>query len=159
MKNIYAADGNTITLGKSGENEARCVTFGIRDMVEEYGPGEVVLLHQRSGDAAPYPVTMERPEPDKAIWTISAADTARSGEGRAELRYMVGDTLAKSCVWQTYTQAALDEPGDVPEPAPDWVAGVLQAGSDAEAAAGRAEKAAKDVEAELKELADAMETI
>ena len=43
------------------------------------------------------------------LWNITARDTARTGGyGRCELRYLVGEVVAKSRVWKTWTEPAMD---------------------------------------------------
>lgn len=152
MKTIYAHPGQALMLGRRGENEARQIVFDLTAWQELYGAGVAQLIHQRAGDAAPYPAILLQTD-TLAIWTLFDADTAIEGEGKAELQYLVGDQLAKSCTWQTFTEASLGDPGDPPEPEKAWVDQVLQAGVTAQAAAQRAEEVAaqlRDVDAEVK---------
>lgn len=152
MKTIYAHPGQALKLGRRGENEARQIVFDLTTWTELYGAGVAQLIHQRAGDATPYPAILLQTDTE-AIWTLSDADTAIEGEGKAELQYLVGDQLAKSCTWQTFTDAALGDPGDPPEPEKSWVDQVLQAGVTAQQAAQRAEEVAaqlNDVEAQVK---------
>lgn len=152
MKTIYAHPGQPIMLGRRGENQARRIVFELTAWVELYGEGVVQLIHQRAGDTAPYPVNVFK-DINSAIWTPSDADTGAEGEGKAELQYLIGDTVVKSCTWQTFTDAALGDPGDAPEPEKAWVYQVLQAGVTAQQAAQRAEEVAaqlNDVEAQVK---------
>ena len=134
--------GSILPLGKQGENLARKIQFDLSRWISNFGPGTVQLLHQRSGDETPYPVAVER-EGNLAVWTVTNADTASAGTGRAELQYYVGDTLAKSATWMTKVLPAL---GDASEMPPDsyqsWVDQVLQAGAAAVEAAERTENAA-----------------
>ena len=138
--NIYhVRHGSILPLGKQGENMARKIQFDISRWIGTFGPGTVQLIHQRSGDETPYPVAVER-EGNLAVWTVTSADTAASGTGRAELQYYVGDALAKSETWMTKVLPALGDAGETPPEAQQgWVDQVLQAGA---AAAEAAEKAA-----------------
>lgn len=141
--NVYRVKtGSILPLGKQGENLARKIQFDISRWISTFGPGTVQLLHQRSGDEAPYPVSVEQ-DGTQAIWTVTNADTAAPGTGHAELQYYVGDTLAKSETWMTKVFPALGPAGETPPEAQQgWVDHVLQAGAAAAEAADRAEEAA-----------------
>lgn len=132
---------SAINLGKQGETNVRQVQLDVSRLVTLFGPGTVQLLHRRPGDVTPYPVALTRTG-DVVTWTVTAADTAYSGEGQAELQYFAGDSLAKS---ETYTTTITASQGDAgptpPEPQAGWVTQVLQAGTDAAEAAERAENA------------------
>ena len=142
MVDIHAHPGGSLPIGRRGENLARRVIFDLAPWRKCYGDGTVQLLHQRAGDADPYPCALTV-EGDTAYWLIRAADVDKPGWGDAQLHYYVGETLAKSSAWRTLTADALGAPGETPpEPQQDWVEKVLAAGTAAEDAAGRAEEAA-----------------
>ena len=124
--NIYhVRHGSILPLGKQGENMARKIQFDISRWIGTFGPGTVQLLHQRSGDDAPYPVAVEK-DGTQAIWTVTSADTAAAGTGRAELQYYVGDALAKSETWMTKVLPALGDASETPPEAQQgWVDQVL----------------------------------
>lgn len=134
--------GSILPLGKQGENLVRQIQFDLSRWISNFGPGTVQLLHKRSGDETPYPVAVEQ-DGNLAVWTVTNADTAAAGTGRAELQYYVGDALAKSETWMTKVLAALGPAGETPPEAQHgWVDQVLQAGTVATEAADRAEEAA-----------------
>lgn len=141
--NVYRVKtGSILPLGKQGENLARKIQFDISRWISTFGPGTVQLLHQRSGDEAPYPVAVYR-EGNFAVWTVTDADTAAPGTGHAELQYYVGDALAKSETWMTKVFPALGPAGEMPPEAQQgWVDQVLQAGTVATEAAEKAANAA-----------------
>ena len=141
--NVYRVKtGSILPLGKQGENLARKIQFDISRWIGSFGPGTVQLLHQRSGDEAPYPVAVEQ-EGDCAVWTVTNADTAVPGTGSTELQYYVGDTLVKSETWMTKVFPALGPASETPPEAQQgWVDQVLQAGAAAAEAAEKAENAA-----------------
>lgn len=117
--------GGIILLGKQGENLARKIQFDISRWISTFGPGTVQLLHQRSGDEAPYPVAVEQ-DGNLAVWTVTNADTAAPGTGHTELQYYVGDTLAKSETWMTKVLPALGDASETPPEAQQgWVDQVL----------------------------------
>ena len=128
MLTIHAIPGRNIVLGREGENLARSVIFDVSDWISAYGVGTVSLIAQRSGDTEPYPCTVTV-DGSSVTWEVTAADTARKGYGKCELRYAVGDVLVKSETWLTYTADALGTPApEPPEPQKAWVDKVLEAG-------------------------------
>ena len=144
MTQIYANNFTTLSLGRQGENLARQIIFDVRDWESLYGPGTVEVIYQRPGDELPYPVAVQR-EGTLVTWTITATDTEMAGShGKCELRYYVGETLAKSKIWRTWVEPSLSTPSETapPEPEQGWVERVLEAGVSAKEAAERAEKAA-----------------
>lgn len=140
MYKEYHRPHDRIPIGRQGENNARQICFDISHWQELYGAeGRVELIYQRPKDAAPYPVVIER-DGSTVIWTITATDTANNGYGRAELRYYIGDTLAKSATSIITVSDALDAPAEVPDPpGQNWLDQVLEAAQRAEDAADRAE--------------------
>ena len=148
MTQIYANNFTTLVLGRRGENLARKVVFDIRDLESLYGSGTVEVIYQRPGDAQPYPVAVHR-NGTIVTWDVSSTDTEMPGDsGKCELRYYVGEVLAKSKTWQTWVEPAMDTPSETtpPEPEKGWVDKVLEAGTSAKEAAERAEEAAKKAE-------------
>ena len=148
MEQVKVNTLSTIPLGRQGENLARQILFDVSGWESEYGPGSVELIAQRPGDETPYPVVTTRGG-DSVVWSVTAADTLYPGDsGRCELRYYVGETLAKSRIWGTYVARAMGTPSETtpPEPEKGWVDKVLEAGTSAKEAAERAEEAAKQAE-------------
>ena len=136
IENAYALE--EIKLGRRGENQARKVVFDVLGKWREsYGEGVASLIVQRNGDAQPYPVTVT--EDDGAlVWMVSSVDTAVAGEGAAELRYTVGDTIVKSQIYKTRVRETLEDSKETPPPAyQSWVDEVLQAAADAETAVSK----------------------
>ena len=143
MKQIQANSLTALPLGRQGENLARQIVFDIREWESLYGPGAAELVCQRPDDPVPYPVAVKR-EGSLVLWNITARDTARTGGyGRCELRYLVGEVVAKSRVWKTWAEPAMEPAGEAPpEPQQSWVDQVLEAGAQAVRAAERAELSA-----------------
>ena len=136
IENAYALE--EIKLGRRGENQARKVVFDVLGKWREgYGEGVASLIVQRNGDAQPYPVTVTE-EDGALVWLVSSVDTAVAGEGAAELRYTVGDTIVKSQIYKTRVRETLENSGETPPPAyQSWVDEVLQAAADAETAVSK----------------------
>lgn len=148
MMNIVQATTYTKSfgIGRQGENLARQVVFDLSDWITEYCDGTPELIYQRPGDKTPYPVAAIR-EGSTLIWTVTSLDTAVAPSygsyGRCELRWYVGDVLAKSQTWRVYVEPAMDTPAEMapPDPEQGWVDQVLAAGAEAQ-------QAAKDTKAE-----------
>lgn len=140
------ANGREIILGKRGENVSTRVVFPFAKAWEElFGAGTFELIHQRHGDAAPYPcvVTVDGPN---VVWVIEDTDLAKPGAGKCEISYVVDELIAKTITYTTRVYESLSEAGPAPEPYESWVEQVLEAGAaateSAEAAANSAEAAA-----------------
>lgn len=133
MLTIYVKPGAVIPLGREGENNARRIVFDLRPFEEIFGPGVAQLIVRRNGEDIPYPVALSA-EGSQVTWTVTAADTAIPGRyGEAELRYMVGDTLAKSERWATTVIDALGTPSETtPEQQQGWLDKVLSAAAKVE---------------------------
>lgn len=148
---MIVVNANTLSslpIGRRGENLARKVVFDVRDLESIYGVGDVEVIYQRPGDVQPYPVAVQR-DGTLVTWDVTATDTEMSDvSGKCELRYYVGETLAKSKIWRTWVEPALPTPSETapPEPEKGWVDKVLEAGTSAKEAAERAEEAAKKAE-------------
>lgn len=136
IENAYALE--EIKLGRRGENHARKVVFDVLEKWREgYGEGVASLIVQRNGDAQPYPVAVTE-EDGALVWRVSSVDTAVAGEGAAELRYTVGDTIVKSQIYKTRVRETLGNSGETPPPDyQSWVDEVLQAAADAETAVSK----------------------
>lgn len=136
IENAYALE--EIKLGRRGENQARKVVFDVLGKWREgYGEGVASLIVQRNGDAQPYPVTVTE-DNGALVWLVSSVDTAVAGEGAAELRYTVGDTIVKSQIYKTRVRETLEDSGETPPPAyQSWVDEVLRAAADAETAVSK----------------------
>ena len=140
MTQIYANNFTTLVLGRRGENLARKVVFDVRDLESLYGTGDVEVIYQRPCDAQPYPLTVQR-EGTIVTWDVTSTDTEMSdGSGKCELRYYVGETLAKSKTWRTLVEPAMDTPSETapPEPEQGWVDQIISVGAAAKASADAA---------------------
>lgn len=140
MRTIEVKELAYLPLGRQGENKAqRIVWRGLADSwARLYGEGVFALTVLREGDSAPYPASLKSENGD-VIWTLSNADTAKAGEGMAELTYTVGGAIAKSRTWRTVVEPSLSANGTT-EPPPayqSWVDEVLQAAADAETAVSK----------------------
>lgn len=140
MREIEVRELPYLPLGHQGENEAqRIVWRGLADSwARLYGEGVFALTVLREGDSAPYPASLKSENGD-VIWTLSSADTAKAGEGMAELTYTVGGVIAKSRTWRTVVEPSLSANGTTEPPAAyqSWVDEVLQAAADAETAVSK----------------------
>lgn len=140
-----------IQLGRQGENLATCIIFDCTGLVQLYGDGTAELLHELK-DGTVYPVAVTQ-DGASVSWAVSASDTANIGSGRAELRWYVGDTLAKSAKFRTSVSSALPDTSVSTPPAPQqsWVDKVLAAAQEIKDGAISDEKLAAAIAAYLQE--------
>ena len=91
MEPVNPVNGK-INLGREGEHLAREVVLPLGGI--KSGAGQAVLLHQRSGDAAPYPVVAEVLG-GSIVWPVTNVDTGMPGWGQAEVRWLGVDGAAR----------------------------------------------------------------
>lgn len=126
---VYATDPRKpIPIGVQGENDARTVVFDIHKWIEDYGNGSALLVHQRPGDAEPYPVTTAQ-KAGTIEWSVQQADIIAGAPGRAQLSYQVGENIvARSPIYLTI---AADEITNTTladyDPAESWLNAILGA--------------------------------
>lgn len=140
MRTIEVKELAYLPLGRQGENKAQRIVWpGIADSwARLYGEGVFALTVLREGDSAPYPASLKSENGD-VIWTLSNADTAKAGEGMAELTYTVGGAIAKSRTWRTVVEPSLSANGttEPPEAYQSWVDEVLSAAAGVESAVAK----------------------
>lgn len=165
---VTTDSGAILPLGRQGEHGVRQVRFDLSYLIETFGEGTAILVHQRSQDLVPYIVSAVQ-DGDRLEWTVTDADTAYKGLGKAEIRWTVGDDLAKTVTYKTSVQRSLTEQTEIPEPLESWYEQMLeqignsqeyaqQAAQSAEtaqqAASGAAEETADAIRAEMSGYAD-----
>ena len=140
MREIEVRELPYLPLGHQGENEAQKIVWrGLADSwARLYGEGVFALTVLREGDSAPYPASVTSENGD-VIWTLSNADTAKAGEGMAELTYTVGGVIAKSRTWRTVVEPSLSASGttEPPEAWQSWVDEVLTAAAGVDTAVSK----------------------
>ena len=164
---VYATDPRKpIPIGVQGENDARTVVFDVHKWIEDYGNGSALLVHQRPGDAEPYPVTTAQ-KAGTVEWTVQQADIIAGAPGRAQLSYQVGENIvARSPIYMT---VAADEITNTPladyDPAKSWIDDLLDAvnkagdiTSDVQAAQTAATQASQSATAAAGSASDAAES-
>ena len=82
---VTTDSGAILPLGRQGEHGVRQVRFDLSYLIENFGEGAAILVHQRSQDLAPYIVSAVQ-DGDRLEWTVTDADTAYKGLGKAEIR-------------------------------------------------------------------------
>lgn len=123
MVDVYVS-GSTIDIGRQGENEARDIYFDLTSLIETYGDGTATLVHMRPSDQAPY-VCGTTVVNNYLVWRVVNTDTAYPGSGKCELRWVVGDTLAKSIIYTTTIAPSITGAGEVPSPYQSWYDAII----------------------------------
>lgn len=116
MITVRADPTRAIKLGRQGENLAVQVLFDLSNFAKNYPGGTATLLVRRRRDTEAYPVTLQI-DGATACWPVSNIDTDQQGLGNCELQWRVGETLAKSVLYVTWVDTAL-EAGESPPDAP-----------------------------------------
>lgn len=109
-------DYQTITIGRQMEDNHRQFVFDCSGFDEEVT--SIELVHQRSEDTGPYPVTTA--STDTLTWTVTDTDTAYAGDGRAELRIRFANGMAKTATFKTSVIASITGDTVIPEPLESW---------------------------------------
>ncbi|MDO4813023.1 MAG: hypothetical protein Q3995_05855 [Eubacteriales bacterium] len=125
---IQVESGDTLLLGYQGESKTEQFHFDVSQFFADFGTGgSFLLLVKRHEDTAPYGV-VTTVSGNTLIWSPDSTDTAKTGYGKCELQYYIGDKIAKSELWTTFVTPALDA-GDATPPAPwaSWVDDVMGA--------------------------------
>ena len=110
-----------IRIGYEGENVVTQINFNLQMWIDEYGLGGVTLLVLRHGDRDAYPVPLMI-EGGIASWRITQTDTAKVGRGAIQLKYVVGEKIKKSPIFDVSCLNALDDSDTVPDPYDSWLA-------------------------------------
>jgi len=110
-----------IRIGYEGENIVTQIDFNLNMWIDEYGLGGVVLLVLRHGDTHAYPVPLVIDD-GIASWVITKTDTAKVGRGVIQLKYVVGEKVKKSPIFDVSCLNALDDSDTVPDPYDSWLA-------------------------------------
>ena len=147
---VTTDSGALLPLGRQGEKGVRQVWFDLGYLIENFGEGTAMLVYQRNKDLAPYIVSATQTG-NRLEWTIDETDTAYEGFGKAEIRWTVDDTLAKTIIYKTNVQKSLTEQTEIPEPLESWYDKMVEQIGDsqgyAEQAAQSAQEAAQSAQA------------
>ena len=114
-----------ILIGRQAENNAIKVVFDLSFLIQNFGDGTAVLVHQRTKDNAPYIVTTQQ-DGSTLSWNVSQIDTAYVGVGQAELRWTVGDTLAKTIIYKTWTVKSITADEVMPDEYQSWYDAMIE---------------------------------
>ena len=146
MNVIEAKRGQTLTLGRMGENKRTQIVFDISDWLEEYPNGTIGLNNRIPDSGESYPIAYLETEDGKAIWTVTSSELTRHGYGKCQLTLSEDEVVAKDAWWDTLILESLDGGGTSPEPWEDWKDYFIGLKDDAEDAAEAAEDAMEAVQ-------------
>lgn len=123
---VSESSSSLIDIGRQGEKGARQIVFDLSWLVETYGDGTAALLHQRSQDGLPYQVDAVQ-DGTTLTWTVTDTDTAYMGYGKAEIRWTVGDVLAKTVIYKTRVAESITGDVTVPDKYQSWYDAMIDA--------------------------------
>ncbi len=125
-------------IGRLGENEHRTLRFGetAADLAM-YPDATVAVIHRRYGDDVGYPVPPSQITIQDGVvcWMIASSDLGVKGRGKVEVILYQGTVIAKSYIFDTMVDDALDGSGENPDPVRSFVQDVTELTERAEAAA------------------------
>ena len=141
-----------VEIGKIKENLVTEVVFDCADLGD--GSGAYAVVFQRPKGTATYPVAF-RAEWPTIVWIVQAADTAKPGTGKVEIRWFGnGKEVGKSKTYMVRINDGLPDPTEAPQEWAGYIGQVAQNAKRAETAAGNAAgsaQAAADTLAQVKE--------
>lgn len=127
MRVHSAKQGETIVLGKQGENLATQILFPVvKEWTELFGNGTFGVMLTRHGETTSYPVETSVSE-NNVSFVVSNTDVFIAGRGSCELVYVVGDAVAKSATYNTLVLPSPAGGETPPEPGEDWAKKLLDA--------------------------------
>ena len=110
-----------LPLGRRAESGAAQIVFDFSSWREEFGGGVLTLWVKRPGDAEAYEAPLAI-DGVRAVWTVSAADTAIVGAGSCEFWYAVDGATVKSRVYATSVLADIGSTTEeLPDPYETWL--------------------------------------
>lgn len=119
MRDLIIRPGDTINLGRQGENIAEQVQFDVAGWADLYGSGTYTLRLLRPGESIPYDVDVTV-SGERVLWNVSDTDTAIRGMGEAQLILTVGSIVAKTQIYHTMITRSIAGDPTPPDPAQDW---------------------------------------
>lgn len=150
--------GAILPIGRQMEHGVRQVWFDLSYLIENFGDGTATLVHQRNQDLAPYIVSATQTG-NRLEWTLDETDTAYEGFGRAEIRWVVDDDLAKTVIYKTNVMKSLTAQTEIPEPLESWYDQMLEQIGDSQGYAEQAAQSAQSASQSAQEAETAAESI
>ena len=152
--NVDVLSNARIPIGKQGENLTTQVVFDCSNWLGELSGGVLSLVHQRPTDEDAYPVGNYTTDATSLTWDINETDLAYNGLGKCELRYTIGERIAKTKTFITEIVKALNPLENPPEAYEPYIDRVIDAATQemqnmtVSATAHDAEEASASVEKE-----------
>ena len=146
MRVLIIRPGDTINLGRQGENDVQQVQFDVTGWAETYGSGTYSLRLLRPGESVPYEAIVT-PAGELVLWNVTDTDTALSGMGEAQLVLTVGSAVAKTQIYHTMITPSIGADPEPPSQEQAWFDQLKGFADSAEESATAAGTSASDAEA------------
>lgn len=127
-----------ISIGKTGENIITEVVF------PDYEGFSAALTYQRPGET-PYPIALTRAE-GGWLWTVTNTELAVPGWGWSEVVYTEGEAVKLSKTYRVVIGESLEPAGEVPSGWESYYEDIIEAGNNAQTAAGEAKASSANAE-------------
>lgn len=95
---------------REGENNVGSVVFDLTWLSQNYGSGTASVNFRRSRDKEAYTVNASQ-SGNVLTWTLTDADKTYNGKGKAEVKWMVGNNVAKVVPFDVYVSQSGDYMG------------------------------------------------
>lgn len=133
---------DAVKLGRQGESKTQQVQIDVSGWTQDNMPGATFMVAAtRPGESEAYLPTVSV-SGNILTWTITGADTAKDGWGRAEVRAEKAGMIRKSPVFRTFIAPSLEGNSAVPVEKPSWVQEIVESVGKAQRAAETAQQAA-----------------
>lgn len=133
---------DVVKLGRQGESKTQQVQIDVSGWTQDNMSGATFMVAAtRPGESEAYLPTVSI-SGNLLTWTITGADTAKDGWGRAEVRAEKGSMIRKSPVFRTFIAPSLEGNSAVPVEKPSWVQEIMESVGKAQRAAETAQQAA-----------------
>jgi len=119
MRVLIIRPGDTVNLGRQGENDVQQVQFDVTGWAETYGTGSYQLLLLRPGEAVPYTADVTA-DGELVLWSVTETDTALQGMGEAQLILTVGAAVAKTQIYRTVITPSIGADPQPPATTQAW---------------------------------------
>lgn len=133
---------SVVKLGRQGESKTQQVQIDVSGWTQDNMSGATFMVAAtRPGESEAYLPTVSV-SGNILTWTITGADTAKDGWGRAEVRAEKGGMIRKSPVFRTFIAPSLEGNSTAPVEQPSWVQEIMESVGKAQRAAETAQQAA-----------------
>lgn len=135
-------------IGRQAENKVEFIEFDIAGIEEKFGAGGTwFILCRRPTEITGYPVPYSHFEKsgNKLKWTITATETAYSGNGEVQLSYIINDIVKMSKIYALHIERSLTT-GEAPSEIEMWLSELEEIADRTKTASEEAKEASEAIQ-------------